>query len=253
MSATKGPYQPVPAKAFATMAEAFPQGSDDFDRMSTLFMDAARQLSDIRPAMDPITAKAMGLAWSQRWARIIPNLRGDSYGNVDASRMHESVWELYQSWETPASYDLLLGRLTGADGEQIMPPHAGAAADIPRLTESMLDEAELDRLAAQEAAIELAKASPKPKQNDELAVELFRAQGRPVRPSEVYPLMVKAGYTLSDRTFRDLCSKLALQDKLARGDDGTYAAIGCGEDSHGVGRVPGLEDDADGGGDAPYG
>jgi hypothetical protein len=53
MSATKGPFQPVPAKAYATMAEAFTEGTDDFNRMSTLFMDAARQLSDIRPADGP--------------------------------------------------------------------------------------------------------------------------------------------------------------------------------------------------------
>jgi hypothetical protein len=250
MSATKGPYQPVPAKAYATMAEAFTEGTDDFNRMSSLFMDAARQLSDIRPTMDPITAKAMGLAWSQRWARIIPNLRGDSHGNIDASRMHESVWELYQSWETPASYDLLLGRLTDDDGDQITPPSSGAAADIPRLSSDMLGDDELDRLAAQEAAIELAKSSPKPKSNDQLALELFRAQGRPVKPSEVYPLMVKAGYDLSERTFRDLVAKLALQDKLTRGHDGTYAAVESGEVPH-VGRIPGPEDDPDGRGDAP--
>ena len=252
MSATKGPYQPVPAKAYATMAEAFPEGTDDFNRMSTLFMDAARQLSDIRPQMDPITAKAMGLAWSQRWARIIPNLRGDSHGNIDATRMHESVWELYQSWEKPASYDLLLGRAVDDDGDQIAPPSSGAAADIPRLSSSMLGDDELDRLAAQEAAIELAKASPKPKSDDELAIELFRAQARPAKPSEVYPLMVKAGYTLSDRTFRDLCAKLSLQDKLTRHHDGTYAAVESGEVPH-AGRVPGPEDDPDGRSDAPHG
>lgn len=249
MSATKGPFQPTPAKAYATMPEAFEQGSESHTRMSNLMMDAARQLSDIRPGMDPITAKAMGLAWSQRWARIIPNLRGDSYGNVDASRMHESVWELFQSWETPASYDLLLGRMTDDDGDAIAPPSSGASADIPRLTAAMLDEAELERLSQQEAAIELAKAAPRAKTNEQLAIELFAAQGRPVKPSEIYALMVKAGYDKSDRTFRDLCARLALQDQLTKGHDGTYAAaVESGEVPHG-GRVPGpgrSDDDGDG-------
>jgi hypothetical protein len=252
MSTTKGPFQPTPAKAYATMAEAFPEGSEDYQRMQSLFTDAARQLSDIRPDMDPITAKAMGLAWSQRWARIIPNLRGDAYGNVTADRMHESVWELYQSWETPAPYDLLLGRMTDEDGDPIAPPSAGKGAEIPRLTEVVIDEDELERAAQQEAAIELAKASPKPKSNDDLAVELFASMGRPVKPSEVFPLMVRAGYDKSDRTFRDLCAKLGLQDRLIKGDDGTYAAIECGEVSHAAGRVPGPEDDTHGRGDAPH-
>ena len=252
MSATKGPYQPTPAKVYATMPEAFPEGSDDHARMSSLMMDAARQLSDIRPDMDPITAKAMGLAWSQRWARIIPNLRGDAYGNVTPDRMHESVWELYQSWGEPASYDLLLGRVTDAEGNPVFAPSNGAAAEIPRLTETMLDDDELDRLAAQEAAIELARAAPKPKANDELAVELFRAQGQPVKPSVVYPLMVKAGYDKSERTFRDLCAKLGLQDKLVKGHDGTYAAIQS-EVTDAAGRVPGTEDDAHGRSDAAHG
>ncbi|MGW2384422.1 hypothetical protein [Streptomyces sp. NPDC001658] len=248
MSATKGPYHPTPAKVYATMPEAFPEGSQEFTRMSSLMTDAARQLSDIRPTMDPISAKAMGLAYSQRWARCIPNLRGDAYGNLDASRMHESVWELYQSWEPPASCDLLLGRLTDEDGETITAPSSGAAADIPRLSTDMLDDDELDRLASQEAAIELAKAAPRAKSNDDLTVDLFRSIGQPAKPSEVYPLMVKAGYDKSDRTFRDLCAKLALQDRLAKGDDGTYAATECGEVPHG-GRVPGpgrSEDDGDG-------
>ncbi|MFF7190513.1 hypothetical protein ACFZAR_36080 [Streptomyces sp. NPDC008222] len=245
MSGTKGPFQPTPAKAYATMAEAFPEGSDDHNRMSSLFMDAARQLSDIRPQMDPITAKAMGLAWSQRWARIIPNLRGDSRGNVTPDRMHESVWELYQSWGQPASYDLLLGRLTDDEGNSISAPSSGAPAEIPRLSETILDDDELDRLAAQEAAIELAKTAAKPKSNDALAVELFASMGRPAKPSEVYPLMVKAGYDKSERTFRDLVAKLGLQDKLLKGHDGTYAAIECGEVPN-AGRVPGPEDDPDG-------
>lgn len=252
MSTTKGPFQPTPAKGYATMAEAFPVGSEDYVRMQSLFMDAARQLSDIRPDMDPVTAKAMGLAWSQRWARIIPNLRGDAYGNVTPDRMHESVWELYQSWETPASYDLLLGRLTDDDGHTISAPPSGAAAEIPRLAETMLDDDELDRLAAQEAAIELARTSAKPKSNEDLAVELFASMGRPAKPSEVFPLMVKAGYEKSDRTFRDLCAKLGLQDRLIKGHDGTYAAIQS-EVPHAAGRIPGLEDDADGRGDAPHG
>ncbi|MGW2720830.1 hypothetical protein [Streptomyces sp. NPDC001492] len=247
MSATRGPFQPTPAKVWATMAEVFAQGTPGYDRMASLFMAAARELSEIRPDMDAVTAEAMGLAWSQRWARIIPNLRGDSHGNVTPDRMHESVWELYQSWEAPASYDLLLGDPASA-------PTRGAAAEIPRLSEEMLTDDELDRLAAQEAAIELAKASPKPKSNEELAVELFQAQGRPVKPSVVYPLMVKAGYTQHERTFRDLCAKLGLQDKLVRGHDGTYAAaaVESGEGSH-AGRIPGPEDDADGRGDAPHG
>lgn len=254
MSATRGPFQPTPAKVYATMAEVFTQGTAHYDRMASLFMDAARQLSDIRPEMDLITAKAMGLAWSQRWARIIPNLRGDSHGNLDASRMHESVWELYQSWDEPASYDLLLGRLTDEYGGQITPPASGASADIPRLSEDMLDEDELDRLAQQEAAIELAKTSPKPKSNDDLAVELFASMGRPAKPSEVYPLMVKAGYEMSDRTFRDLCAKLGLQDKLVKGHDGTYAAaaVESGEVPH-AGRIPGPDDDPDGRGGPPSG
>ncbi|MFH8813147.1 hypothetical protein ACH4GZ_39110 [Streptomyces hygroscopicus] len=251
MSTTKGPFQPTPAKAYATMAEAFDEGSEDYTRMQSLFMDAARELSPIRPDMDPITAKAMGLAWSQRWARIIPNLRGDAYGNVTADRMHESVWELYNSWETPASYDLLLGRLTDDDGDPIAPPSSGAGADIPRLTEALIDEDELERAAQQEAAIELAASSPKPVSNDELALKLFAAQGHPVKPSEVYPLMVKAGYGKSDRTFRDLCVRLSLQNKLVKGDDGTYAAVESGEVPHAAGRVPGPEDDAHGRSDAP--
>nr|WSZ21156.1 hypothetical protein OH837_49400 [Streptomyces canus] len=251
MSATKGPFQPTPAKAYATMAEAFPEGSEDHKRMSTLFMDAARQLSEIRPDLDEVSARAAGPAYGQRWARCIPNLRGDAHGNIDATRMHESVWELYQSWERPASYDLLLGRATDDEGHTLTAPSNSAAATIPRLSADMLGDDELDRLAAQEAAIELAKASPKPKSNDQLALELFRAQGRPVKPSEVYPLMVKAGYTMSDRTFRDLCTKLALQDKLTKGDDGTYAAPESGEVPN-ERRVPGPEDDPDGRGDAPH-
>lgn len=248
MSATKGPYQPTPAKVYAAMAEAFPEGSEDFNRMSSLKMDAARQLSDIRPAMDPITAKAMGVAWSQRWARIIPNLRGDSYGNVTPDRMHESVWELYQSWPVPESYDLLLGRLKDEDGDTIAPPSSGASADIPRLSADMLDDAELDRMASQEAAIELAKAAPRAKSNDELAVELFASMGRPAKPSEVFPLMVKAGYDKSERTFRDLCSKLGLQDKLTKGDDGRYEVPEGSESTDGRERLSGSEDDTDGAG-----
>ncbi|QLJ06723.1 hypothetical protein HZZ00_37450 (plasmid) [Streptomyces sp. NEAU-sy36] len=251
MSTTKGPFQPTPAKAYATMAEAFPQGSAEYERMQSLFMDAARELSDIRPDMDPITAKAMGLAWSQRWARIIPNLRGDAHGNVTPDRMHESVWELYQSWEKPVPYDLLLGRAADDDGYTLAAPTTGAAAEIPRLSETMLDDNELDRLAAQEAAIELAKTSAKPKTNDELAIELFASMGRPAKPSEIYPLMVKAGYDKSERTFRDLVAKLGLQDKLTRRHDGTYAAADSDEVPH-AGRVPGPEDDPDGRGDAPH-
>ncbi|MFG2359395.1 hypothetical protein [Streptomyces sp. NPDC048521] len=251
MSTTKGPFQPTPAKAYATMAEAFPEGSDDYKRMQTLFMDAARELSDIRPDMDPVTAKAMGLAWSQRWARIIPNLRGDAHGNVTADRMHESVWELYQSWEKPVPYDLLLGRAADDDGHTLSAPANGAAAEIPRLSETMLTDDELDRLAAQEAAIELAKTSAKPKTDDDLAIELFTSMGRPAKPSEIYPLMVKAGYEKSERTFRDLTAKLGLQDKLVRRHDGTYAAAECDEVPNG-GRVPGSEDDPDGRGDAPH-
>ncbi|MEV6165700.1 hypothetical protein AB0L71_28070 [Streptomyces sp. NPDC052052] len=253
MSTTKGPFQPTPAKAYATMAEAFDQGSDDYTRMQSLFMDAARELSPIRPDMDPITAKAMGLAWTQRWARIIPNLRGDAYGNVTADRMHESVWELYTSWETPASYDLLLGRATDDEGYTLAPPSSGKSADIPRLTAALIDEDELERAAQQEAAIEMAASTPKPVSNDELALKLFAAQGRPVKPSEVYPLMVRAGYDKSDRTFRDLCAKLGLQNKLVKRDDGTYAAPESGEVPNAAGRVPGPDDDAHGRGDAPHG
>jgi S-DNA-T family DNA segregation ATPase FtsK/SpoIIIE len=249
MSATKGPFQPAPAKAYATMAEAFTQNSADYERMQTLFMDAARQLSSIRPDLDEVSARAAGLAYGQRWARCIPNLRGDAYGNVGPDRMHESVWELYRSWPTPASYDVLLGRATDEDGDTIT-AH-GPSMAIPRLTETMLDEDELERAAAQDAAIELAKTRVAPKSNDELAVELFASLGKHAKPSEVYPLMVKAGYTLSDRTFRDLCAKLALQDKLVKGDDGTYAAIPSGEVPH-AGRIPGTEDDPDGRGDAPH-
>ncbi|MDX3232871.1 hypothetical protein [Streptomyces sp. ME19-01-6] len=250
MSATKGPFQPAPAKAYATMAEAFAERSAEYERMQTLFMDAARQLSSIRPELDEVSARAAGLAYGQRWARCIPNLRGDAYGNVDASRMHESVWELYQSWPTPASYDVLLGRATDDEGNTIT-PH-GASMSIPRLSETMLDEDELERAAAQDAAIELAKTNFAPKSNDDLAIELFASLGRPVKPSEVFPLMVKAGYDKSGRTFRDLCAKLALQDKLARGDDGTYAAVECGEVTNAAGRVPGDEDDPDGRGDVAH-
>ncbi|MEW9521784.1 hypothetical protein [Streptomyces tubercidicus] len=252
MSTTKGPFQPTPAKAYATMAEAFQEGSEDYQRMQSLFMDAARELSPIRPEMDEITARAMGLAWTQRWARIIPNLRGDAYGNVTANRMHESVWELYNTWDTPASYDLLLGRATDDEGYAINPPSSGKSADIPRLTEALIDEDALERAAQQEAAIELAKSSPRPKSNDDLTVELFAAQGRPAKPSEVYPLMVRAGYEKSDRTFRDLCAKLGLQNRLVKGDDGTYAAPESGEVPNAAGRLPGPEDDAHGRSDAPH-
>lgn len=250
MSATKGPFQPTPAKVYATMAEAFPDGSPDFTRMQTLFTDAARQLSSIRPACDEITARAMGLAYGQRWARCIPNLRGDAYGNVGPDRMHESVWEMYSSWPAPESCEVLLGRAVDDDGDTVRP--RGASVEIPRLTEAILDENELEKIAQQEAALELAKAAPKrPKTPEALAVELFASLDGPVKPSEVYPLMVKAGYDKSDRTFRDLCAKLGLQDKLIRGHDGTYAAVVEREGGHG-GRVPGPEDDADGGGDAPH-
>jgi S-DNA-T family DNA segregation ATPase FtsK/SpoIIIE len=248
MSATKGPYQPVPAKAYATMAEAFPEGSADYERMQTLFMDAARQLSSSRPELDEVSARAAGLAYGQRWARCIPNLRGDAYGNVGPDRMHESVWELYQSWPKPAPYEVLLGNAIDEDG---FPVEArGASTEIPRLTETMLDDDELERVAAQDAAIELAKTQVAPKSHDELAVELFASLGKPAKPSEVYPLMVKAGYKKSDRTFRDLCAKLALHDKLLRGDDGTYAAPSGEVPS---GRVPGSEDDPDGRSDGTHG
>ncbi|HEY9353662.1 MAG TPA: hypothetical protein VIP28_10440 [Nocardioides sp.] len=251
MSATKGPFQPAPAKAYATMAEAFGEQSADYERMQSLFMDAARQLSSIRPALDEVSARAAGLAYGQRWARCIPNLRGDAYGNVDASRMHESVWELYQSWPAPESYDVLLGRATDGEGNTIT-PH-GASVEIPRLTETMLDEDELERVAAQEAAIELAKTSVRPKSNDALAVELFASMGHPVKPSEVFPLMVKAGYDKSERTFRDLCSKLGLQDKLVRGDDGRYGVPEGGDSADGAGRDARPDDDADGSSDGAYG
>jgi S-DNA-T family DNA segregation ATPase FtsK/SpoIIIE len=248
MSATKGPFQPAPAKAYATMAEAFPQGSPDHARMSTLFTDAARQLSDTRPDLDEVSARAAGLAYGQRWARCIPNLRGDAYGNVSPQRMHESVWELYSSWPTPESYDVLLGRATDGEGNTVA-PH-GASVKIPRLSEDLLDDDALERAAAQDAAIELAKTNIKPKSDDDLAIQLFAAHGRPAKPSEIYPLMVKAGYKLSDRTFRDLCTKLSLHDQLLKRDDGTYAAAD-GEGSHGE-RVSRDEDDPDGRGDAPH-
>jgi hypothetical protein len=164
--------------------------------------------------------------------------------------MHESVWELYRSWPTPVSYDVLLGRAIDEDGDTVT-AH-GPSMAIPRLTETMLDEDELERAAAQDAAIELAKTKVAPKSNDQLAVELFASLGRPAKPSEVFPLMLKAGYDKSERTFRDLCSKLGLQDKLARGDDGTYAAIECGEVTNAAGRVPGDEDDPDGRGDVAH-
>lgn len=249
MSATEGPFQPVPAKAYATMAEAFTPGSADYERMQSLFMDAARNLSSIRPQLDEVSARAAGLAYGQRWARCIPNLRGDAHGNVGPDRMHESVWELYQSWPTPASYDVLLGRVIDEDGNTVS-AH-GSAVTIPQLTESMLEDDELERIAAQEAAIELARTAPSRKTPEALTLEIFTAISGPAKPSEVYPLMVKAGYDKSDRTFRDLCAKLALQDKLAKGDDGTYAAIPSGEVPH-AGRVPGTEDDPDGRGDAPH-
>jgi hypothetical protein len=250
MSATKGPFQPVPAKAYASMAEAFREGNADYERMQTLFMDAARQLSAIRPVLDEVSARAAGLAYGQRWARCIPNLRGDAYGNVTADRMHESVWELYQSWPAPESYDVLLGRATDDDGRPVAA--RGASTEIPRLTETMLDDGELDRLAAQEAAIELAKTSVQPRSHDDLAVELFASMGRPVKPSEVFPLMVKAGYDKSERTFRDLCSKLGLHDRLVKGDDGRYATPETSEDTNGR-RDAGPGDDADGPGDGPDG
>jgi S-DNA-T family DNA segregation ATPase FtsK/SpoIIIE len=231
------------------MPEAFSEGSEDFTRMRSLFMDAARELSPVRPDMDPVTAEAMGVAWSQRWARIIPNLRGDSHGHVDASRMHESVWELFQSWPAPASYDSLLGRLTDEDGEPIAPVKTGKGADIPRLSEAMMTEDELERAAQQDAAIELAKTNIRPKSDGELAVTLFASMGRPAKPSEVFPLMVKAGYEKKERTFRDLCSMLGLKDQLVKGDDGTYAVPEGGESTNGVEGADraGLDADADDG------
>lgn len=250
MSATKGPFQPAPAKAYATMAEAFPEGSADYERMQSLFMDAARQLSSIRPDLDEVSARAAGLAYGQRWARCIPNLRGDAYGNVDASRMHESVWELYQSWPQPVSCDVLLGR--ARDDGHTAGAH-GASMTIPRLAETMLDEDELERAAAQDAAIELAKTRVAPKSNDELAVELFTSMGHPVKPSEVFPLMVKAGYDKSERTFRDLCSKLGLQDRLVRGDDGRYGVPEGGDSADGAGRDARPVDDTDGRSDGACG
>lgn len=252
MSATKGPFQPAPAKAYATMAEAFPEGSPEFERMQTLFMDAARQLSPIRPTLDEVSARAAGLAYGQRWARCIPNLRGDAHGNIGPDRMHESVWELYQSWPKPTPVDVLLGNAIDDDGYPV--EAHGTATEIPRLTETMLDDAELERVAAQDAAIELAKTRVTPKSHDQLAVELFASLGRPAKPSEVYPLMVKAGYDKSDRTFRDLCARLGLQDKLVKGDDGTYAATNSGDGvPDAAGRVPEPGDDADGPGDGPHG
>ncbi|MEU3260961.1 hypothetical protein ABZ694_24765 [Streptomyces albidoflavus] len=249
MSATKGPFQPTPAKAYATMAEAFTEGTDEHERMANLFMDAARQLSTIRPDLDAISAKAAGPAYGQRWARCIPNLRGDAYGNVTPDRMHESVWELYRSWPAPLSYDVLLGRSYDDGGMA----STDSTMNIPRLSEVMLDDDAMELAAAQEAAIELAKTNVTTKTHDDLAIELFASLGRPAKPSEVFPLMVKAKYTKSDRTFRDLCAKLALQDKLVKGDDGTYAATEC-EGSHAARRVPGhgSENDAYGGGDAPH-
>jgi S-DNA-T family DNA segregation ATPase FtsK/SpoIIIE len=251
MSATKGPHQPAPAKAYAVVAEAFPEGSADYERTQTLFMDAARQLSPIRPDLDEVSARAAGLAYGQRWARCIPNLRGDAHGNIDASRMHESVWELYQTWPQPVSYDVLLGRAVDDDGHTVT-PH-GTALTIPRLTEQMLDEDELERVAAQEAAIELAATKVRPKSDADLAVQLFASMGQPVKPSEVFPLMVKAGYTLSDRTFRDLCARLGLQDKLVRTSDGRYSAPEGGESTEGAGRDAGPDDDTDGPGDGSDG
>lgn len=251
MSATKGPFQPAPAKAYATMAEAFPEGSADYQRMQTLFMDAARQLSPIRPDLDEVSARAAGLAYGQRWARCIPNLRGDAHGNVGPDRMHESVWELYLTWPRPVSYDVLLGR--AIDDEALLRCRDGVPVAIPRLTEQLLDDDELERAAAQEAAIELAKTSMRPKDNDALAVELFASMGGPVRPSEVFPLMVKAGYDKSERTFRDLCSKLGLQDKLVRGEDGRYEVPKGGDSADGAGRDARPVDDADGSGDGPDG
>jgi S-DNA-T family DNA segregation ATPase FtsK/SpoIIIE len=250
MSATKGPFQPAPAKAYAAMAEAFPAGSEDHKRMQTLFMDAARQLSPIRPDLDEVSARAAGLAYGQRWARCIPNLRGDAYGNVGPDRMHESVWELYQSWPRPESYDVLLGRAFDDDGHTVAPHGAGMA--IPRLTEEMLDDEALERAAAQDAAIELAK-SMRPKSDADLAIRLFAAQGEPVKPSVVYPLMVKGGYDKSDRTFRDLCSMLGLKDKLIRTSDGRYGAPKGGESTDGAGRDAGPDDDATGRGDGSHG
>lgn len=248
MSATKGPYQPTPAKVYATMPEVFAPDSEEYARMQTLFMDAARELSPIRPDMDPVTAKAMGLAWSQRWARIIPNLRGDSHGNVSEDRMHESVWELYQTFPTPESYDSLLGRLTDEEGNAVARPRSGGSAEIPRLPGGILSEEELERAAQQEAAIDLAATSARPVSNDELALKLFATQPDAVKPSEVYPLMVKAGYSLSDRTFRDLCARLALADKLYKTDDGRYGVAEGRESTYGAERDAPL-DDCDGDGD----
>jgi S-DNA-T family DNA segregation ATPase FtsK/SpoIIIE len=250
MSTTKGPFQPTPAKAYATMPDPFPEGSPEWQRMVDLFMDAARQLSPLRPRLDEVSANAAGLAYEQRWARVIPNLRAGPSGQMTADRVHESVWELYQTWPTPVPASALLHPEIDEDGNQVS--YSGEAATIPLLSEDLLDTDALERASAQDAAIELAKTNIKPKSNDDLAVELFAAHGRPAKPSEIYPLMVKAGYDKSDRTFRDLCSKLGLQDKLSRGDDGTYAAIGCGEVPHAVGRVPGPEDDPHGRGDAAH-
>ncbi|MEW2267820.1 hypothetical protein [Streptomyces sp. NPDC047868] len=249
MSTTKGPFQPTPAKAYATMPDPFTEGSPEWQRMVDLFMDAARQLSPLRPLLDEVSANAAGLAYEQRWARVIPNLRAGPSGKMTADRVHESVWELYQTWPTPIPAHSLLHPEIDEEGNQVS--YSGEAATIPRLSQAALSDDELDRLAAQDAAVELAKTNVAPKTPDALTIELFAAMGRSVRPSEVYPLMVKAGYDKSDRTFRDLCAKLSLQDKLIRGDDGTYAAVESGEVPH-AGRIPGPKDDPDGRGDAPH-
>lgn len=249
MSTTKGPFQPTPAKAYATMPDPFPEGSTEWQRMVDLFMDAARQLSPLRPTLDDVSVNAAGLAYEQRWARVIPILRAGPSGQMTPDRVHESVWETYQQWPTPVPAASLLHPEIDEDGHQMS--YSGEAATIPRLSEDHFDEDALERAAAQDAAIELAKTKVTPKSDEDLAIELFTAHGHPAKPSEIYPLMVKAGYTLSDRTFRDLCSKLSMQEKLTRRDDGTYAAAN-GEGSHAGGRVLGDEDDPDGGGDAAH-
>lgn len=249
MSTTKGPFQPTPAKAYATMPDPFPEGSTEWQRMVDLFMDAARQLSPLRPTLDDVSVNAAGLAYEQRWARVIPILRAGPSGQMTADRVHESVWETFQQWPTPVPASSLLHPEIDEDGHQMS--YSGEAATIPRLSEDHFDEDALERAAAQDAAIELAKTKVAPKSDEDLAIELFAAHGRPARPSEIYPLMVKAEYKLSDRTFRDLCSKLSMQEKLTRRDDGTYAAAN-GEGSHAGGRVLGDEDDPDGGGDAAH-
>jgi hypothetical protein len=194
MSATKGPFQPT-REGLRNDGRGVPRGQ----RRPQAHVDAVhgrgppalqyppRPRRGIRPRRRPRLRTALGPLHPQP-ARRRPRQR--------RPRPHARI----RVGAVPVLAEARLLRRTPRPRhrrrrQHVAPHPPTVTANIPRLSEDLLDDDELERAAAQEAAIELAKASPKPKSDDELAVELFRAQGRPKAQSEVYPLMVKAGYT----------------------------------------------------------